>query len=189
MRKFRASHYVGPLRFGWATNEGGADYYSALKCARRVFADDDNEKIVSTLGVDPAITAKCAANFTDPKEAAICMRSAHAGTVLAGVLSSLSKDKALPQISTPDVKVVNQIFDAHPQAQCRLDTYFQASICQVPESAPLNIRNYHVNSCVGPKFKDGLRPNCWFKPDAADSGSFDNKTARFKLNDLKMRAA
>ncbi len=163
--------YAGPLRLGWATNEGGADYYSALKCARRVFAADDNEKIVSALGVDPMISTKCAENFKDSKDIAICMRSAHAGTVLASVLSAMSKDPVAPQVSTPDQKVVTAIYDAHPESQCRLDTYLQASICQVSESAPLDIRNYHINSCVGPKFKEGMRPNCWFKPDVADGAS------------------
>ena len=33
----------------WATNEGGADYYGTLKCARRFFAGDDNASIVKTL--------------------------------------------------------------------------------------------------------------------------------------------
>lgn len=160
--------YFGPLRLGWATNEGGADYYSALKCARRVFAADDNVQIVSLMSVDPMISSKCATNFKDAKDAAICVRSANAGTVLAGVLSSLSKNSAAPLVSTPDTKVVKDIYDAHPEAQCRLDTYLQASICQVSESAQLDIRNYHVNSCVGPQFKDGMRPTCWFKPDAAD---------------------
>ncbi len=163
--------YMGPLRWGWATNEGGADYFSALKCARKVFAADDNEKIVSALGVAPEIMAQCNANFANLKEAMLCARSAHAGTILAKVLSSLSKDSTPPQVTTPDKNVVADIYDAHPAAQCRLDTYYQASICQVSANAELDIRDYHINSCVGPKFKLGLRPNCWFKPDASDAAA------------------
>ena len=161
--------YMGPLRWGWATNEGGADYFATLKCARKVFAADDNEKIVSALGVDPQVAARCSANFSDAKDVAICSRSTHAGIILAKVLSTLRKDSALPQVSTPDAKVVTDIFDAHPEAQCRLDTYFQGSICQVSGKKDLDIRDYHVNSCTGLKFKEGLRPTCWFKADAADS--------------------
>ncbi len=161
--------YMGPLRWGWATNEGGADYFSALKCARKVFAADDNEKIVKVLAVEPEILAQCSASFTNAKEAAVCARSAHAGVVLANVLSSLSKDSTPPLVTTPDKNVVTEIFDAHPEAQCRLDTYYQASICQASANANLDVQNYHVNSCVGPQFKQGLRPTCWFKPDAADA--------------------
>lgn len=163
--------YTGPLRWGWASNEGAADYFSALKCARKVFANDDNENIVKALGVEPEIVAQCSANFANPKDAAICARSGHAGVVLANVLSSLSKDTTAPLVTTPDKAVVSEIFDAHPEAQCRLDTYFQASICQVSATAELDVQNYHVNSCVGPKFKMGLRPNCWFKPEAADAAA------------------
>ncbi len=161
--------YIGPLRWGWATNEGGADYFATLKCARKVFAADDNEKIVVALGVAPEITAQCNLNFSNAKEAALCARSSHAGVVLANVLSSLRKDKAAPQVSTPDKRVVTDHYDAHPDAQCRLDTYFQGSICQVSGRAELDIRDYHKSSCVAPKFKIGLRPTCWFKPDASDA--------------------
>ena len=158
----------GIFGWSWATNEGGADYFSALKCMRKVFAAEDNEGVVLRLNIEPLIQQKCLASFSNKNSAAICMRSAHAGLVLAKILGEIRANKIEPKIETPDISVVAVTFDEHPAAQCRLDTYYQAALCPVSADADLDEVDYHVNSCTHPTYQEGLRANCWFKPDASD---------------------
>ncbi len=153
----------------WASNEGAADYFAVLKCMRNMIADEDNGAIVSKLGVEPTIQTACSAQYADAKDAAMCQRISTAGTLLGRVLNELSQGSTIPTVDTPDTSVVDQTDDSHPAAQCRLDTYFQGSIC----TADVNVAqgdDYHTGSCTAPAYKVGLRPACWFKADAADSG-------------------
>ena len=41
-------HHLGgaPRRGGWASNEGQSDYYATTKCARRIWAEDNNAAIM-----------------------------------------------------------------------------------------------------------------------------------------------
>ncbi len=141
-------HHLGgaPLFSGqdWASVEGEADYFATLKCFRVVFAGDDNEKIVAGMTVDATARQKCETNFpNNSKEIALCERASMAGFVIAKIAGSLSQDKT-PGFNTPDPSQVSQVFEDHPQAQCRLDTYFAASICTVPTNTDLGNPDYRT---------------------------------------------
>ncbi len=170
-----AGHHLGgaPVIGGdptfWASNEGAADYFGVMKCLRKMFADDDNATIVSQLKVEPTIQKTCGAQFKEVTDQAICMRGAIAGTLLGRVLGELGQDEAVPSVDTPDKSAVTETDDSHPAAQCRLDTYYQAANCLADHNVELSKTDYHVGSCTAPEYKMGLRPTCWFKPDAADS--------------------
>ncbi len=97
------------------------------------------------------------------------MRTAHAGIILAKILAQVGKNPIEPKIETPDQHVVLITYDDHPQAQCRLDTYYQAAICGISANLDLDEWNYHVNSSTGPKHHEGLRPTCWFQREASHS--------------------
>ncbi len=157
----------------WAANEGGADTFAVLKCARHMFADEDNAKIVSQMTVEPKIQSTCTSQFQSAQDQAICVRSAQAGIVLGRVLADLGKDKT-PSVDTPDSSVVKKTNDRHPAAQCRLDTYFAGSACTA-DLATFQDNDYHTGSCTAPKFTVGLRPTCWFRPDPADTGGPPDK--------------
>ncbi len=152
----------------WASNEGAADYFGVLKCMRHMFADDDNATIVSQMSVEPTIQKNCAAQFQDVKDQALCQRSATAGILLGHILGELGQE-AVPSVDTPSQSVVDQTDDEHPAAQCRLDTYFQGANCTADLATFQDGADYHVGTCTAPTFKMGLRPTCWFKPDAADT--------------------
>jgi hypothetical protein len=161
----------GFFQMSWATNEGGADYFSALKCIHKVFDDEANEQIVSQMPIEPIVQQKCLSVYSQStKDAAVCMRSGHAGLILARVLAKVRKNPVEPKIETPDQHIVDITFDEHPEAQCRLDTYFQAAICKVSANLDLDAGDYHINSCSHPTQPEGYRPNCWFSPDAQDNG-------------------
>jgi hypothetical protein len=89
-----------------------------------------------------------------------------ASMVLAGVLADLGGEP-VPKPETPDPAKVRKTYEAHPQAQCRLDTYLSGGICE--DRGPLSDSDAKVNSCwgysqSGQKTVIGARPRCWFKP-------------------------
>lgn len=148
----------------WATNEGGSDYYSTLKCLRRFFAEDDNAAILAGLDLDPVAEAACTASFPDEQERLICLRMSVAGQSIANLFQALRKQTTPPTFGTPDPKVVTRTNDSHPDTQCRLDTYFAGMLCTVKETDPVSSTDYKAGSCYSPRDAVGTRPLCWFFP-------------------------
>ncbi|MBX3034009.1 MAG: hypothetical protein KF865_08790 [Bdellovibrionaceae bacterium] len=154
---------INDVRDRWASNEGQSDYYGSLKCMRRFFANDDNEKIVGRLKVDAEASRRCARNHASRKEQLMCLRTTMAAMSLGAVLADLNS-VPLPKLTTPDKRKVNEMYESHPRAQCRLDTYFQGALCPVPVSAALSPIDYRPGTCADEgRYRDGLRPFCWFK--------------------------
>lgn len=152
----------------WASNEGQSDYFASLKCMRNVFKGDNNKKIMADVQVPAAVQTQCAKNFgKDNDEYYMCERSSMAGLSLARLLSDLRKDSKKPTFDTPDTRVVGATDHSHPQAQCRLDTYFAGAICGVSENDDVSDEDETVGTCARVKsFTTGVRPLCWFKPKA-----------------------
>ena len=160
-------HLGGAPKFSdgndWASVEGEADYYATLKCLRRMFAHDDNAKILAGMKVDATAVKGCGLQGFSAKEKNICIRSSMAGVHLANVLAALGSDRA-PKLSTRDRTQVARTDEQHPQAQCRMDTYFQGALCPVPVSSALSDNDYRPGSCVEGQYNYGSRPRCWFAP-------------------------
>lgn len=148
----------------WATNEGQADYFANLKCLRHAFLNDNNAAIVAKLTVPAIVTEKCTkANKGNAEETAICIRASMAGKSVSDLFSALSRLPAT-KFETPDAGVVSRTDDNHPKAQCRLDTYFAGSLCEVSMNEEVSQKEEVKGTChpsLGHKV--GLRPNCWFK--------------------------
>ena len=139
--------------------EGEADYHVGTKCMRKVFAKDNNIKIVAATKVDPLVASRCTQAFKgNAGEIALCERSAEAGLVLAKILQDLEKGAPIA-FTTPDPAVVTQTFEDHPAAQCRLDTYFNSAVCSVSSDIEFSNDDYKVGSCLK---GHGVRPSCWF---------------------------
>lgn len=148
----------------WASNEGQADYFAAMKCMRRVFLNQENRKIVSRMIVDPEATKQCQSVYTDDNEIAICERIAMAGKSLGSVLASITGGSSV-KFNTPDKTVVRSTFDGHPEAQCRLDTYFQGILCNKSFDQDVDIIDPIIGTCnLKEGYKLGIRPRCWYKP-------------------------
>lgn len=148
----------------WASNEGQSDYFAMLKCLRRLFLRDDNQAILDQMEVDPYAIAKCEEEHRGKQDQLICIRSTMAALSLAGVLSDLDGGRII-RLDTPDPRKVFQTSHRHPAAQCRLDTMFQASLCRVPFTEPLNDRDFRRGSCYDSRVHQyGHRPRCWFAP-------------------------
>jgi hypothetical protein len=149
----------------WASNEGQADYWGAMKCLRHYFEKDDNISIVNELNVPEEVKDKCEQVYKNENEVALCERISLAGLALGRLLDSFSKNANRVSFLTPDNAVVTKIFDDHPEAQCRLDTYFQASLCDHGYSEKVSITDPNRGVC-SVKNGDliGNRPLCWYRP-------------------------
>ncbi|MBD65111.1 MAG: hypothetical protein CME62_07890 [Halobacteriovoraceae bacterium] len=148
----------------WAANEGQSDWWGAAKCFRRTFESEDNEAIVAKMNVPATIQTKCEKNFTLANDVALCVRSSMAGISLAKLLGSLRNNTDI-SIDTPDTNVVSSTNSKHPAAQCRLDTYFQGSICEIAYQDDVDEKDPLIGTCNREAgHVDGLRPLCWYAP-------------------------
>lgn len=147
----------------WSTTEGQADYFATLKCLRKVFQKEDNQRIVSALKIPPIIKEKCSASFKSEEEILLCMRSSLAGIDVANISSDIRREPQ-PDLETPDTTVVTSTYAEHPKPQCRLDTYFQGAICEMSFLRPVSSVEEVRGTCHPNKgHTQGLRPSCWFK--------------------------
>ncbi len=154
---------VGNFFNKWATNEGQADYYAALKCLRRVYLNDNNAAIVSNMKVPAALTAACTKNHSNTEERNICIRTGMSGLSVADLFAAL-KNQPAAKFETPDTAVVSSTNSAHPAHQCRLDTFFQGSLCEVGFNEEVSQTEEVKGTChksLGHTI--GMRPSCWFK--------------------------
>lgn len=149
----------------WASNEGQSDYFATLKCLRQVFTAQDNLDWAQNSQLDPYLVAECAAQFSTPEEQALCARTSMAGMSTAELFRDLKNETASAAFNTPDTKVVDVTDNSHPGTQCRLDTYFQGSICTADLHSDLNDHDYRQGTCaLDTGFIKGVRPLCWFHP-------------------------
>lgn len=171
-------HHIGgyPRYPGdWASNEGQSDYFATAKCFKKLFGSDfNNADLVADLIFDIGnpIERKCADAYpADPQAYYTCMRSIKAAQAISNVLASLSKDKK-PEVGTPSSKKVDIHSDAHPRAQCRLDTEVQGAICNKPIEIPYGTSDYSKGYCTRAEgYIEGVRPRCWFSPKQAERES------------------
>ena len=167
-------HHIGgaPRKGGWgsawASNEGQADYFAGLKCMRRVLENEDNIAVVSKMEIDADATAKCESIYKSASEVALCQRISMAGKSLAMLLGDLGGNSNV-NFTTPDTTKVARTNDNHPQAQCRLDTYFQGSLCDKAISDDVDGKDALKGVCLKRDgYELGMRPLCWYKPTAAE---------------------
>jgi len=156
---------TGGGALSWATNEGQADYFATLKCLRKAFLNDNNTVIAANLNAPKMVTEACQkATKFNAEDTALCVRTSMAGKSVADLFQVLGRLPAT-SFATPDTKVVRSTDHNHPQAQCRLDTYFQGSLCDVSMNEDVSNTDETVGTCHGSLgHKIGTRPLCWFKP-------------------------
>ena len=146
----------------WASNEGQSDYFATLKCFRKVFENDDNSRIIANIQVDSIAVEKCSEQWGNEEDKNLCIRAAMAGKSLAKLLAGGSRSVSF---KSPDRSVVDRTFNRHPKGQCRLDTYFQGSLCTISHEIDVSRRDAKVGTCNrSTNHLIGIRPLCWYKP-------------------------
>lgn len=190
-------HHLGGFAFyaggDWASNEGNSDYFATLACARNIWKNQADQNAKAKATAHKTVIEKCDVQWTEQADRDLCYRSAMGGKALADLLGALGGERV--DFDTPDSHEVTSTDDAHPAAQCRLDTYFAGALCtanfdqniipgrnnadgQESMNAEAEASKY---SCMGASgFKAGLRPRCWYKPNL--SITFDK--AKTKLEEV-----
>lgn len=161
-------HLGGAPKYGggndWASNEGQADYWATVKCAKKIFENDDNIAIVAKMVIDAEAIKQCELVYKSDAEIALCERTSMAGKSLAQLLGALGGNTKV-EFNTPDKHVVKKTVDSHPEAQCRLDTYFSGGLCDKAYSLDVDDKDAKIGVCVKSEgYSVGLRPLCWYKP-------------------------
>lgn len=153
---------------GWASNEGQSDYFGTLKCMRKVLRGMDNYIVAKRYYdtrrdiVDEHSVQACLKSWGQTPDRDLCVRIAAAGKSLANLLATLRRSP-LPNFNTPDTSRVNRTNDRHPEAQCRLDTYFNGALCPVSDTEDLDDVNPNAGACTAARnFNFGMRPACWY---------------------------
>jgi hypothetical protein len=150
----------------WASNEGQADYWGTMKCLRNYFESENNTAAVKSLAVPQDVVKSCSLIYTNDNERALCQRTAMAGLSVGRLFNDLSGESVKVQFNTPDKSTVSVTYNDHPASQCRLDTYFQASLCDHGFSEVVSDSDINVGVCsIRNGDTVGNRPLCWFKPE------------------------
>ncbi len=161
-------HHLGGLprvliaKKGWKVSvEGQSDYFATTKCLKEIYKGQDNKNIVAQLDVPTIVTKRCLEVYTDENEIALCQRVAMAGLSLAN-LFNYNKPENI-SFDTPDPKISWRTQTLHPKAQCRLDTYFQGSLCKNDRLLMPSFESFDIGYCTRSKLDDiGMRPLCWY---------------------------
>lgn len=176
-------HLAGFAFYGdgdWAASEGQSDYFATQACSRMIWGEQKEENAKSAATVHPTAKRKCDASWSTEDDRNLCYRTAMGGKSLADLLSALGGTTA--DFDKPDTTQVSRTDVAHPEGQCRLDTYFNGALCTAQFDSSLIPGRHHPDgqtskgaereaaqfSCMASTgFVEGLRPRCWFKPALA----------------------
>lgn len=166
-------HHIGgaPKKYSffanWITNEGQADYFATLKCLRKVWRSQDNERIVEKLTVPELVIDQCTKQFNQKEDRLLCQRGAMAGLSVAKLFQALRRQAESPEFNRPDSARVPRTVDHHPATQCRLDTYYAGALCDVLDADDVDQSDEKVGVCNRRDSRQiGARPFCWFAPKA-----------------------
>jgi len=155
-------HHLGGFPFVQypMANEGQADYFAMHSCAKTIWKQND-ETVVDTY------SKKICDEYSNDTH--LCYREMNAGQSLANLLAALEGGKKV-NVQTPDKTIVRKTNDAHPKAQCRLDTYVAGTLCTttwdntiIPKSERES-SNYLCINHTTDGYAIQARPRCWFKP-------------------------
>lgn len=176
-------HFGGYSFYGakdWASAEGESDYFATNVCAKYIWGMQvqRNRAFAHVRGVPASVEAACKKVWgANENTVGWCIRTAAGGFSLANLLGTLG-GTGTPNFDTPDQTVVSKTNVNHPEAQCRLDTYFAGALCnkkwdlnvipakgfpqgQTSAAAELEAMKYSCFKKEG--FALGTRPACWFK--------------------------
>jgi hypothetical protein len=122
---YKASIFGG---MDWAATEGQSDYFATQECLRRVW--DHQPSSTPIADVNPKVKAACDKSWTGRGDQEHCYRTAAAGLSVARLLGAIGSNPVVPEFDKTDTRVVTATNQAHPAAQCRLDTFFEGAVCK-----------------------------------------------------------
>lgn len=133
--------YTGQFQVRLQT-EGGADYYAAGTCAKRLWAEqaEANRRVRKAVHKDPALAPaikKCTAVYSEQNTRNICIRTMAAALTAARNYFHVydPREDTPPSLhrrdtSKPDITLGTEAYvEPYPSPQCRLDLYFAGALC------------------------------------------------------------
>lgn len=148
------------------SNEGQSDYFSTLKCVRRLWSEVDNGSLLTLMAIPPALMEVCQKNWSTQQQTDICLRSG-IGALAIGEMLALNRRHRLPlpKIEKTDQSEVNTTNQGHNKPQCRLDTFIQGAVCSKNFVDDVSFETEVTGTCHALNGDTvGLRPRCWFMP-------------------------
>lgn len=158
-------HHLGgyPMQ-SWASNEGESDYYATLKGFRIMVAAGYRPNYRFT--IPKSVEENCSLQHKSQDEIALCEKEANLGYILANILNKLSGSSTIINFDASSGPQVNRTNNNHPEAQCRLHTYYNGALCGVSFSDELSQTSPVPGACAEEKGdKIGVRDRCWYKPN------------------------
>jgi hypothetical protein len=142
--------------------EGQADYFAAAKCLRRIWSDEQANRVIVT-GMPPALVGSIRLQgcVTDQ-----CVRIV---ATSYSIFQALNPEETMKinERSKVKAKETHSSRTSLP-AQCRLDTYLAGALCPVDPAASFSPSNQRDGACTAdsadPTVIKGSRPACWFAP-------------------------
>lgn len=153
---FVVCHEVGHLlggapfnsleHFSWGSAEGQSDYFASAHCLKRYF--DQYPYQGSPVPLSDKVVKSCNNNEH-------CLNSAKAAINFSYIIKYLYRDTPELNLETPSqISPEQSILVSYPDAQCRLDTIFEAGKC---------INDYTTLESWNCESGTGSRPRCWYK--------------------------
>lgn len=131
----------------YISGEGQADYYATAVCFRKVTQGEDHRAALRGKTIPAAVRTAC--------PTPVCMRAAMASFEFLNLVMDFPIF-----FETPDPHIAPRTFVEYPSRQCRLDTLFRGSLCEMDLS--LDLRRAQKRECEG-SFE---RPACWLRRDS-----------------------
>ena len=154
------------LHARWPAAEGQADYFATSKCLKRYYADLESEEayVINKYSVPNKILEDCRGIYKNQEDFKICVRSQMATIDFAQFLNSFPDVRTLATFEAKDPKVVKGTnTNDYPKDQCRIDTLYQGSLCDIHSSVATSDSDAKLGHC-NDESKPGTRPRCWYKP-------------------------
>jgi hypothetical protein len=189
-------HHFGGFTFkrsvigdGWPSTEGQSDYFAAHECMPRLWKNDKDINASFGSKVDLPAKQKCDEVWDTQDRRNLCYRVVMAAKSDTEMIAGSKIGVPKPTFLNTDLARVDNVFDGHPNPQCRLDTQFSAALCKVKfndeyipgsdieegnMSLESEIKSMETTCHQGAGIVEGSRPLCWFKP-------------RIELDGVKMR--
>lgn len=170
------AHHIGGApkkELLYAGSEGQSDYWAAQKCFKDYIPLTDwtpksvgieNNDIIST---EEAVLLKyeCGKSYLSNEKRNICLITTVTGKKLIKFLTSFRRNPKEVSFITPSTSRVWRTNLDYPSYQCRLDTFFSASLCELKTADIIEQRDELQSGCMEQNGStEGKRPACWYKP-------------------------
>ncbi len=146
--KLGSAHLIG-----WSSAEGQADYWSSLKCFRKVADLDLSLSSESYFALPEDVSDACEKAFLEKKDVQICKRSSAAALSLAGYFRSLGSTVEIGSRAPAAKSTLTRFRLDEFRDQCRVETFLAGAVCN-----PHGTQEFCEKGL-------GARPACWYRAE------------------------